>query len=166
MKLGQLIEYSMRNNFHKESFTKYCGETIPRHPYPKNQNWAYLWIKCLKFYAVYFYCFPSWGLLEYIKTKLKTTWFYLIQSFFNKQKEAWNWSPCHVFCIIFEVKYSSCLLSDQIPWSDCLYLVRYSAISVLQLFVNQSLRRHKFWNEPYLSNKAAFSNDLKVKIKN
>ena len=30
MKLGQLIEYNMRNIFLKKPFTKYEGETIPR----------------------------------------------------------------------------------------------------------------------------------------
>ena len=30
MKLGQLIEYNMRNIFLEKSYTKYGGETIPR----------------------------------------------------------------------------------------------------------------------------------------
>ena len=30
MKFGQLIEYNMRNNFLKKSYTKCDGETIPR----------------------------------------------------------------------------------------------------------------------------------------
>ena len=30
MKFGQLIEYTMRNNFVEKSYTKYAGETIPR----------------------------------------------------------------------------------------------------------------------------------------
>ena len=30
MKLGQLIEYNMRNIFVEKSFTKCAGETIPR----------------------------------------------------------------------------------------------------------------------------------------
>ena len=29
MKFGQLIEYTMRNNFVEKSYTKYAGETIP-----------------------------------------------------------------------------------------------------------------------------------------
>ena len=34
MKLGQLIEYSMRNIFVEKSYAKCAGETIPR-PLPK-----------------------------------------------------------------------------------------------------------------------------------
>ena len=30
IKLGQIIEYNMRNTFVKKSYTKYDGETIPR----------------------------------------------------------------------------------------------------------------------------------------
>ena len=33
MKLGQLIEYNMRNIFVEKSYAKYAGETIPRHLY-------------------------------------------------------------------------------------------------------------------------------------
>ena len=32
----------------------------------------------------------KWGLLKYIETKLQTTYFYLILSFFKKQKRVWN----------------------------------------------------------------------------
>ena len=34
MKFGHLIEYSMRNNFLENTYTKYGGETIPR-PFAK-----------------------------------------------------------------------------------------------------------------------------------
>ena len=37
MKFGQLIKYNMINIFLHKSFTKCCGETIPR-PFLKNQN--------------------------------------------------------------------------------------------------------------------------------
>ena len=37
MKLGQLIEYNMRNIFVEKSFTKSTGETIPR-PLSKNSK--------------------------------------------------------------------------------------------------------------------------------
>ena len=49
-----------------------------------------LWINSLTFYTVYFYYMPSKGLLKYIETKLLTTWFYLKQSIFKKQKGVWN----------------------------------------------------------------------------
>ena len=37
MKLGQLIEYNMRNNFLEKSYTKCGGETIPR-PFSKKSK--------------------------------------------------------------------------------------------------------------------------------
>ena len=37
MKLGQLIEYNMRNIFIQKSYTKYGGETIHR-PFPKKSK--------------------------------------------------------------------------------------------------------------------------------
>ena len=59
-------------------------------PFVKSQNWAYLRISSLKFYTACFYCMSSWGLSQYIETKLQTTCLYLIQSLFEKQKEVWN----------------------------------------------------------------------------
>ena len=52
----------------------------------ENQNWAYLWIICLKFYTVCFYCVPSWGLAKYFKTKLQTTYLTSFEAFFFKKK--------------------------------------------------------------------------------
>ena len=37
MKLGQLIEYNMRNIFLEKSYTKCDGETIPRPYYKKSK---------------------------------------------------------------------------------------------------------------------------------
>ena len=138
MKFGQLIQCNMRNFFLEKSHTKCGGETNPR-PFSGNYNWAYLWINNLKFYTVCFYCMASWRLSKYNKTKLQTTYFYLILSSFLKNKEVWNWSPCLIFCIIFEEKHFSCyvILIDQVSLSGYLHFVRYWAICVLQLFVNQ-----------------------------
>ena len=46
---------------------------------------------------------------------------------------------CLIFCIIFIEKYFSfhILLIDQVSLSGCFYFLRYWAICVLQLFVNQ-----------------------------
>ena len=64
--------------------------------------------------------------------------------------------------MIFEEKYLFCYISlpDQISISGCLYLVRYRAICVLQLFVNQVVMSH------YLSNRAVFSTWPKSHDKN
>ena len=102
-------------------------------------NWAYLWINSLKFYIVCFCCMESRGLSKCIEIKMQTPCFHLILSFFEEWKDVWSQSPCLIFCIIFEEKYLSCyiLFIDQIWLSSCLYFVRYWAICVLQLFVNQ-----------------------------
>ena len=89
MKSRQFMEYYITNIFLEKSFTKYGGETVPR-PFLKNQNWKFFWIVNLIFYTVCFYCMPSWGLSKYIESKMQTTSFYLINSFFEKQKEVWN----------------------------------------------------------------------------
>ena len=45
----------------------------------------------------------------------------------------------HILSMIFQQKSSSCyiLLNDQISLTGCFYFLRYWAICVLQLFVNQ-----------------------------
>ena len=108
------MEYNIRNRFLEKSYTKWDGEAIPR-PLSKIQNWAYLWISSLKCYTVSFYCMPSWGLSKDIETKPQTTSFYLIKSFFKKQKEVWNKSPCLIFCINFVEKYFSCYIFFWVP---------------------------------------------------
>ena len=63
MKFGQLIECKMRNIFLEKSslknHTQNVVEKLVSDSFLKNKNWAYLWINCLKFYTVCFYCMPS-----------------------------------------------------------------------------------------------------------
>ena len=47
-----LIEYNMRNIFLEKSYKESDEETTPR-PFPKKQNWVYLWINSLKFYSLF-----------------------------------------------------------------------------------------------------------------
>ena len=58
------------------------AENIFRNPFLKNQNWAYFWINNLKFYTVRFYWCQVEGRSKDIETRLKTTCFYLFESFF------------------------------------------------------------------------------------
>ena len=58
---GQLIEYNMINIFLEKTYTNCGGETSSR-SFSKKSNYAYLRINSLKFYTVYFYCMPNWGL--------------------------------------------------------------------------------------------------------
>ena len=57
MKFGQLKVYNLENILLEKSYTKYGGETIPR-PLEKLFP-AYLWINCLRFYTICFYCIPN-----------------------------------------------------------------------------------------------------------
>ena len=66
MKFGQLMEHNMKNISLEKLYTK-CGKKLFLDPFLKNQN---LWINCLKFYTVCFYCTQNWALSKYIETKL------------------------------------------------------------------------------------------------
>ena len=123
MRFGQLTEYNLRIIFLKKSYTK-CqnvSEKLFPDPFLKSQNWAYLWINCLKFYAICFYCIPSLGLSKSIEIKLQTFRFYL-QKAFLKSKKVWSQSPCLILYMIFKEKYLSCyiLLPAQIQLPGCL----------------------------------------------
>ena len=54
-------------------------------------------------------------------------------------ESVWEWFLHHILCMSFHEKSFSCyiLITDQIALSDCFYVLRYWAIRVLQLFVNQ-----------------------------
>ena len=65
MKFDQLVEYKMRNIFLEKSYTKSVREPIPRLFYEKSK--LNISLVCL-----------SRVLSKYIKTKILTTWFYLI----------------------------------------------------------------------------------------
>ena len=158
IKFGQLIEYNMRN-IRIQNHVQNMVEKLNR---------AYLWINNLKFYTVRFYCMPSWGLSKYIEIKLQTTCFYLIQI------EAWNWSPCLIFYMIFEEKYVSCyiLLPDQISLTGCFYVVRYWGKCVNFIFLIKPLFStwpksqdknliSSWWKELLRWNKKHFSSFLK-----
>ena len=85
MKFGQLIELTW-NIFLEQLYTK-CGADTSRRPFLKNENWVYLWVNNLKSYTVCFYFMPSLWLSKHIETKLQTTCFYLILSFFENPEE-------------------------------------------------------------------------------
>ena len=105
MKFGQLVECNMRNIFLEKSYTKCSGETVPG-PFSKKSKWAYLWINCLKFYTVCFYCMPSWGLGKGIEAKFQVTCFYIWSFKKKQQKEVWNYSPCLIFCMFLKENVS------------------------------------------------------------
>ena len=67
-----------------------------------------------------------------------------ICSTLNFQKRVWEQFLHHILCVIFQEKCFSCyiLLTDKIPFPDCLYFLRYWSICVLQLLVNQVVTSH------------------------
>ena len=88
MAFGQLIEYNMKIIFLEKSFTE-CGEENFTNSFLKNQNGTYLWIgNRLKFYQVYFYWMPSWGLSKNIKTKLQITCFYSNKAYLKTKRRS------------------------------------------------------------------------------
>ena len=137
MKFHELIEYNTRNIFLGKSCTKCSGETSPR-PFSEESK---LSISGLKIYTVCFYSMASWGLSKYIESKLQTTWFHLILSFFLKIKRILELVYKPHFLHNFWRKIFSCyiLLIDQISLSGCFFFVRYWTICLLQLFVNQAV---------------------------
>ena len=131
MKLGQLIDYKMRNTFLEKSYTKCRGKTISRTFSRKSelnisldqqskvlQSLLLLYTK-LRAINIYGSCKPLA--------------FTLHKACFFKKQEVWNQSHYLLFCMIFEEKYFSryVLLTDQDSLRDCLYLLRYWAIRVL-----------------------------------
>ena len=134
MKFGQLVEYLKRNI----SLWKLCstwGREISSRP---------------------LFVFQKSFILG--KSKCSAAWFLYISIVYNRNKLfkiLHHWSRDmlkfvfldeglgiflqHILCIIFQQKCSSwyIVLTDQISLSGCLYFLRYWAICVLQLFVNQ-----------------------------
>ena len=122
-------------------------------PFLNTRNWAYIWINSLRFYAVCFYCMPSWGISKYIKIKLQATCFYLIWSFFKKQREFWNYSPCFIFWMIFEEKIFFLLYSiiwSFIVWLPLLREILHNMSFVIVMFVIQI---KPFFTQPKRQNK-------------
>ena len=110
-------------------------------PFIKNHHWTYLWI-VWNVTRFVFVC-PSQGLPKYIKTKVLTTYFYLL--FFKKQKSGSSFFT--TFCVWFMcMKYFLCyiLLTDQIhclvvftSWDIRQYIYIY--IYICNIFVVQAV---------------------------
>ena len=138
MKFGQLIECNMRNMFLEKSYTKYCEETSPRRFSEKLK----LNLSLDKQSKVLYSLFLLYGKFRAFKIYCNSAADHLLSPYiklFQKNKQIWNQSPCFIFCIIFEEKYSSCHipLIDRISLFGYLYFGRYLGICVMQLLVNQ-----------------------------
>ena len=139
MKFGQLIECNLRIIFLEKSYTNMVEKLVPD-PILKIKFEHISGSVIESFTQFVFIVCQVEGYRNIDHLQLQTTCFYLILSFlFLKKKEVWNQSLCLIFHMLFEEKYFSCyiLLIDQVSLSGCLYFVRYWAICVLLLFVNQ-----------------------------
>ena len=82
---NQIMKFGLLKPVYEKLYTK-CGEETTSRPF-SYQNWGYIWINFLKFYTVCFYCMPSWGLSNYIKTEQQTTCFSTSYKVFLKNKK-------------------------------------------------------------------------------
>ena len=114
-------------------------EKLVPDPFLKSQNWAYLWINSQKFDAVCFIVCQVKGYRNILKLSCRPLTFYLIFSFLKKAKRGLELVFLPHSLHSFWRKYFSCyiLWIVQVSSSGCLYFVKYWAICVLQLFVNQ-----------------------------
>ena len=115
----------------------------------KIKTWAYLWINSPKFYTICFYCMQSYHLLlPHIKFFKKPHFFRKIFLLLCSTNRSNLLLGCH-YLLLPHIKFfkkphffrKMFLLLCSTNWSNlllgCHYFVRYWAICVLQLFVNQ-----------------------------
>ena len=84
-----LIEYNMRNIFFEKFYTRYGRENSSK-PFSEKINFSISMDRKSKVLYSLFLLYAKLRVIKYIETKLKTTCFYLILSFFKKQKEVWK----------------------------------------------------------------------------
>ena len=77
-----LKEYNTRTIFLEKTYPKWGGDSIFR-PFSKKSK---LRVSLDKSFYIVLYSLSIWGLLKHIETKMQTTCFYLIKSFFKKIK--------------------------------------------------------------------------------
>ena len=140
MKLGQLMDYNMRNIFLKKLCRKWGSKTSSRP--------LFIFKNCLiwgqsKWSATLFQYISIALNLGNNKNKLYKTLGYWSRDTLNfnfSEISLGLVSPPH-FVYDFSQKCFSCyiLLTDEISLSDCVYFSRYWEICVLQVFVNQAV---------------------------
>ena len=132
MEFDQLMECNMRNILFEKSYAKCGRQTSPR-PFSEKRK---LSISLDKQSKTLYCLFLLYDKLRAI-SKLHTTWFYLVLNFFKKEGLELFSLPHFLHNFGKKKKFSYVLLIYQISLSGCPYFVRYGAICVLQLFMNQ-----------------------------
>ena len=139
MKLGQLIEYNIRNIFLEKSYTKCGGETIPR-SFSRNSKLSKS-LDQLSFKS------NRWGLSKYIETNLPTPCFYLVK-FFLKNKKRSETGLCTSLSAWYLKNIISLVILYWLTKFHC--LVAFTSWDIGQCvycnFLIARLWRHKFWS--------------------
>ena len=110
-------------------------------PFLKNQNWVYLWINSLKFYALCFYCMLIWGLSKYIENNLQTTCFTLYKAFLKNKK--WCGTSLHfqhgfwrkIFLLLYSINWPNFIvrlpLFREMLGNMCIVIVCWPSCDVI-----------------------------------
>ena len=124
------------------------GEKLFQDPFLKNQNWAYLWINCLKFYTVCICSMSSWGLSRYILKLSCRTLVITTYKAFLKNKKRSGTSLSASFSAWFLKKNISVVIFYYLTKFQC--LVAFTSWDIGQfVYCNCLLTRlwgQKFWN--------------------
>ena len=147
MEFDLLIDYSIYDLYSSiaiflKNLTQNVVEKLVPDPFLKNWNRTYLWINSLKFYTVFLSYAKLRGLSKYVQTKLQTTCFYLILSFFKKTKRGLELVFLsyflHEFWRIYSINWPGFIVWFSLLWDIGQYLYRNCSLT--------RLWHHEFWN--------------------
>ena len=132
---GQFIEYNLQNIFLENHAQNVMQKLFPD-PFLKNKNWAYLWINILKLHILFFLFVYQ---VEYILFYCLPLAFASYKAFLKNKKRSWTSLPASFSAWFLKQNISLAVFYYLTNFNVCLFLlrVRYWAICILQLFVNQ-----------------------------
>ena len=168
MKFGQLIEYNMRNIFLEKLYSKCGGETIARLVSKRSKLSISLDQQSKVLHSLFlFYACQAEDYLNILKLSCRGFTFTSYKAFSKNKKRSWTSLPA-LFSAWFMTKYISLVIFYYL--TKCYCLVAFTTWDVGQyIYCNcllTKLWRHKFSNQPYLSNQASFSTWPKSQDKN
>ena len=146
-------------------------EKLVPDPFPKNKNLPYLWINCLKFYAVCFYLCQADDYQNILKLSCRPLAFTLFKNFFKNKGKSGTSVPVSFSVWLFKKKL---LLLHLYCRAKFLCLVVFISWDIGQYVyctcLLTRLWRHEFLKltllfDSYLSNQTVFLHKQKVKTK-
>ena len=143
MKFGQLIEYNMRYTTPQNVVKKLFPDS-----FLKNQNWAYLWINCLKFCPVcFFFCMPIEGYQNILKLSCRLLSFTSYKALLKNKKSSGTSLPASFSGWFFKNNISLVIFSYLTKF-HCLVLFTSCNIGkyVCCNYLLTSLWLRRFWN--------------------